>query len=80
MNMKLAALCLFVSVASATWCAESSGAGICPKENFKGQATDSCCNQLNVSDRRRGCWVVGAQHQDFVACCVNQWGCSGVTD
>ena len=79
MNMKFAALLLFVSVTSATWCYQPNS-NTCPGESFHGQATDSCCDELNVTDRRRGCWVEGAQHSAFTLCCIQRWGCEGIED
>ena len=79
MNMKFAALLLFVSVTSATWCYQPNS-NTCPGEAFNGQATNSCCDQLNNPDRRRGCWVEGAQHSAFTLCCIQQWGCEGIED
>lgn len=77
MNMKFAALFLFVGVTSATWCWEQSS-NKCPKESQHGQATDSCCDQLGVGNRDRGCWVEGILWEQFRACCIGQWGCDGV--
>ena len=79
MNMKFAALLLFVSVTSATWCYQPNS-NTCPEESFHGQATYSCCEALNVTDTRRGCWVEGVQHMAFTDCCINNWGCDGIED
>ena len=64
---------------NATWCYQP-GQNVCPKESYSGQATNACCDQLQVTDRDRGCWVEGAQHDAFTVCCIQQWGCEGIED
>jgi len=73
------ALLLFVGATNATWCYQP-GQNVCPGESFNGQATNACCDQLHVTDRRRGCWVEGTLHDQFTVCCIQQWECEGITD
>lgn len=77
MNMKFAALLLFVGATSATWCIERSS-NTCPKETYHGEATLQCCDSIGVSDHDRGCTVYGDLWTLFTACCINEWACDGV--
>ncbi|KAL7957838.1 hypothetical protein V8C34DRAFT_284524 [Trichoderma compactum] len=80
--MKLLPVIYFVSFyiapSTATWC--FSNANTCPIESYKGQATKSCCDKINVHNHDRGCWVEGELWSRFRDCCIHDWGCSGVSD
>ena len=84
MNMKFAALLLFVSVTSATWCWEAEDAATCPGEREHGEATTECCKQVGGLEGQaedRGCWVVGDTRIKFLTCCTSfPWACSWIED
>jgi hypothetical protein len=79
MNMKFAALLIFVGVTSATWCWDD-GSNKCPDETVHGQATTTCCKVVGGRDGEaddRGCWLVGEKMiTGFLACCTAAWDCS----
>ena len=81
MNMKFAALLLFVGATRATWCLNPDGSD-CPGETAQGQATTACCDQvkgLQGQDSDRGCWVVDEKKREFFSCCHKlPWACTSI--
>ena len=79
MNMKFAALLLFVGVTSAEWCAAPYNT--CSDGKSTTEATTECCHQN--FDNERGCDVGDNGDSDefkaFAWCCASDKGCtSGV--
>ena len=87
MNMKFAALLLFVGVTSAVshWCLHPVGSLECPGEEWSGQATAICCQEQNPDIYRTelGCDATVAYTQfneaKFVLCC-DRFGCDGTSN
>ena len=78
MNMKFAALLLFVGVTSATWCWDGLNVNRCPGENAHGEATLKCCLSDN---HKRGCWLTTeAEREAFYLCCMHDFDCLGITE
>ena len=89
MNMKFAALLLFVGLTSATWCWEVTTGWdkgkMCPEETEHGQATDACCASVggapDSNQFNRGCDVTGTLREHFELCCIGaKWECTGIVD
>jgi hypothetical protein len=78
MNMKFAALLLFVGVASATWCWQKDS-DKCLRETEHNQATIACCAQVGGDLYASiGCgFAAETIQQNFDFCCVVTWDCTG---
>ena len=85
MNMRFAALLLFVGVTSAEWwCWEAStgwnNGNTCPREGAgPGEATTLCCRQIGANPASNGgCDITeDAIIQNFDFCCRVTWDCTG---
>ena len=79
MNMKFAALLLFVGVTSAMWCSHPPGTLACSSGMRSDEATAICCQGQRPDDydTERGCDAVdGVDDATFIACCKGR-GCTG---
>jgi hypothetical protein len=83
MNMKFAALLLFVGVTSAMWCLHPPGSLTCTGPNGvsveSGQVTRNCCQGQSTDDydTERGCDGPGIPDPATFYECCEDWGCLG---